>query len=158
MVYCGWGDDFEIKKEELVIKQSNSEVVDSAGTVIAELSGDESRKIITLDDMSKYLPKAYIAIEDERFYEHNGVDLKRTTAAIASFVTHAGNSSFGGSTITQQLVKNITKDDEDTGFEGVTRKVKEWAKAYQIEKMLSKDQILELYLNIIFVGGKKFRS
>ena len=154
MVYCGWGDDFEIKKEELVIKQSNSEVVDSAGTVIAELSGDESRKIITLDDMSKYLPKAYIAIEDERFYEHNGVDLKRTTAAIASFVTHAGNSSFGGSTITQQLVKNITKDDEDTGFEGVTRKVKEWAKAYQIEKMLSKDQILELYLNIIFVGGK----
>ena len=154
MIYCGWGDDFEIKKEELVIAESNSVVLDSSENVIAELSGDESRKIITLADMSEYLPKAYIAIEDERFYEHNGVDIKRTGAAIASFVTHAGNSSFGGSSITQQLVKNITKDDQDSGFEGITRKVKEWAKAYQIEKMLSKDQILELYLNIIFVGGK----
>ena len=154
MVYCGWGDDFEITKEELVIAESNSVVLDTNGNVIAELSGDESRKIITLDQMSPYLPKAYVAIEDERFYEHNGVDIKRTGAAILSFVTHGGSSSFGGSTITQQLVKNITKDDQDEGFEGVTRKVKEWAKAYQIEKMLSKDQILELYLNIIFVGGK----
>ena len=154
MVYCGWGDDFEIKKEELVISESNSVVLDMSGNVIAELSGDESRKIITLDEMAKYLPKAYIAIEDERFYEHDGVDIKRTGAAILNFVTHAGSSSYGGSSITQQLVKNITKDDQDSGFEGITRKVKEWAKAYQIEKMLSKDQILELYLNIIFVGGK----
>lgn len=154
VVYCGWGEDFEIKKEELVIAKSNSVVLDNEGNVVAELSGDESRKIITLDQMSPLLPKAYIAIEDERFYEHDGVDLKRTGAAIANFVTHAGNSSFGGSSITQQLVKNITKDDQDSGFEGITRKVKEWAKAYQIEKMLTKDQILELYLNIIFVGGK----
>lgn len=152
-VYNGLGDDLEIKKEDLVIAKSNSVVLDKDGNVVAELSGDERRKIITLDQMAKNLPKAYIAIEDERFYEHNGVDLKRTGAAIFSFITHAGNSSFGGSSITQQLVKNVTKDDQDSGFEGMTRKIKEWAKAYQIEKMLTKDQILELYLNIIFVGG-----
>lgn len=154
MIYCGWGDDFEIKKEELVISESNSVVLDNDGNVVAELSGGENRKIITLSDMAEYLPKAYVAIEDERFYEHKGVDLKRTGAAIFTFITHAGSSSYGGSSITQQLVKNITKEDEDTGIEGITRKIKEWAKAYQIEKMLSKDQILELYLNIIFVGGK----
>ena len=102
--------------------------------------------------MADYLPKAYVAIEDERFYKHNGVDLKRTAGAILHTVT--GNSSYGGSTITQQLVKNITKDDESSGLAGIFRKVKEWAKAYQVERMISKDQILELYLNILYVGGE----
>ena len=153
MLYGGWGDDFEITKEELVIGSSNSVVLDKDGNKLAELSGDENRKIIKLDQMPENLKNAYVAIEDERFYKHNGVDFKRTAAAVAQYVIHAGKSSFGGSTITQQLVKNITKDDERSGKEGVIRKVKEWAKAYQIERMLSKDQILELYLNIIFVGG-----
>ena len=153
MLYGGWGDDFEITKEELVIGSSNTIVLDKDGNKLAELSGDENRKIIKLDQMPQNLKNAYVAIEDERFYKHNGVDFKRTAAAVAQYVIHAGKSSFGGSTITQQLVKNITKDDERSGKEGVIRKVKEWAKAYQIERMLSKDQILELYLNIIFVGG-----
>lgn len=153
MIYGGWGDDFEITKEELVIDSSNSVILDKDGNKLAELSGDENRKIIKLDQMPKNLKNAYVAIEDERFYKHSGVDFKRTGAAVVQYVLHAGKSSFGGSTITQQLVKNITKDDERSGAEGVLRKVKEWAKAYQIERMLSKDQILELYLNIIFVGG-----
>ena len=153
MIYGGWGDDFEITKEELVIGSSNSVILDKDGNKLAELSGDENRKIIKLDQMPKNLKNAYVAIEDERFYKHSGVDFKRTGAAVVQYVLHAGKSSFGGSTITQQLVKNITKDDERSGAEGVLRKVKEWAKAYQIERMLSKDQILELYLNIIFVGG-----
>ena len=156
MVYGMWGNDFEITKEELVIASSNSKMLDIQGNTIAELTGNENRKIITLDQMSPYLKNAYIAIEDERFYKHNGVDLKRTSHAILTFVTHFGKSSFGGSTITQQLVKNITKDDADEGKEGMLRKVKEWAKAYQIERMISKDQILELYLNIIFVGSSKY--
>lgn len=155
MLYGAWDQDFEINEEELVIS-GNSVVVDTDGKVIAELSGDENRKIITLDEMPEKLRNAYIAIEDERFESHSGVDFKRTAAAIATFVFKGGSSSFGGSTITQQLVKNITQDDEDTGIEGVTRKVKEWAKAYQIERMLSKNQILELYLNIIFVGGGNY--
>ena len=153
MLYGGWGDDFEITKEELVVGSSNSVVLDKDGNKLAELSGDENRKIIKLDQMPQNLKNAYVAIEDERFYKHSGVDFKRTAAAVVQYVLHAGKSSFGGSTITQQLVKNITKDDERSGKEGVIRKVKEWAKAYQIERMLSKDQILELYLNIIFVGG-----
>ena len=147
-----FGDDFEITKEELTIASANSVVVDQNGAVIAELSGDEKRKIITLEDMADYLPKAYVAMEDERFYQHNGVDLKRTAGAILQ--TLLGNSSYGGSTITQQLVKNITQDDERSGIAGIMRKVREWAKAYQVERMISKDQILELYLNILYVGGE----
>ena len=147
-----FGDDFEITKEDLVISASNSKIVDQNGKVIADLSGDEKRKIITLDQMAEYLPKAYVAIEDERFYEHDGVDFKRTGGAIIGKIF--GNSSYGGSTITQQLVKNITKDDEVSGIEGIMRKVKEWAKAYQVERMISKSQILELYLNILYVGGE----
>ena len=147
-----FGDDFEITKEELTIGAANSVIVDKNGGVIANLSGDEKRKIITLEDMAEYLPKAYVAMEDERFYEHSGVDLKRTAGAILQ--TLLGNSSYGGSTITQQLVKNITKDDERSGIAGIMRKVREWAKAYQVERMISKDQILELYLNILYVGGE----
>ena len=147
-----FGDDFEITKEELKIGAANSVIVDQNGGVIANLSGDEKRKVITLEEMADYLPKAYVAIEDERFYKHSGVDFKRTAGAILHTVM--GNSSYGGSTITQQLVKNITKDDESQGLAGIMRKVKEWAKAYQVERMISKDQILELYLNILYVGGE----
>lgn len=147
-----FGDDFEITKEELKIGAANSVIVDQNGNVIANLSGDEKRKVITLEDMSEYLPKAYVAIEDERFYKHDGVDFKRTAGAILKTLT--GNSSYGGSTITQQLVKNITKDNEQSGLAGIMRKVREWAKAYQVERMISKDQILELYLNILYVGGE----
>jgi len=151
-------EDFSIDITELVLDE-NSIIVDTDGNVLAELSGDENRKIVTLNEMSPYLPKAYIAIEDERFKTHHGVDIKRTGAAILSFVTNGGKSTAGGgSTITQQVVKNVTKDDEATGIEGVIRKLKEWVKAYQIEDVMSKEQILELYLNLIFVGGKENRG
>ena len=156
VIYGAFGDEFEITVEELVEPASNSIIYDSEGNVLAELNGDENRKNITLDEMSSYLANAYVAIEDERFEKHNGVDFLRTGKAILTFVTNGGSSSFGGSTITQQLVKNITKEDDDEGVEGITRKVKEWAKAYQIERMISKNQILELYLNTIFVGGQNY--
>lgn len=152
-IYGAFGDEFEITLEELVAPASNSIIYDSERNVIAELNGEENRKNITLDEMSPYLVNAYVAIEDERFYEHNGVDVLRTGKAIVTFVINRGSSSFGGSTITQQLVKNITQDKEDEGLAGVTRKLKEWAKAYQIERLITKNQILELYLNTIFVGG-----
>lgn len=149
------GEDFSIDITELVLDE-NSVIIDGEGNVLAELSGDENRKIITLEEMSPYLPKAYIAIEDERFETHHGVDIKGTGRAILSFVTNGGKSKAGGgSTITQQLVKNVTQDKASKGIEGVIRKLKEWVKAYQIEDDLSKDQILELYLNLIFVGGNQ---
>ena len=155
----GWygNEDIQISKEDLVIKVSNSVIVDQNGTVLADLSGDEKRKIITLEEMAEYLPKAYIAIEDERFYEHSGVDFKRTAGAIANTLLN-GNSSYGGSTITQQLVKNITNDNESTGIEGIKRKIREWQRAYQVERMISKEQILELYLNILFVGANNLHG
>lgn len=106
-----------------------------------------------MSEMSEYLPKAFVAIEDERFYKHSGVDVKRTAAATVTYVFNGGNSSFGGSTITQQLVKNITNEKETSGSAGIERKIKEMSRAYQIEKMISKDQILELYLNLIPLGA-----
>ena len=153
MIYGGWGDDFAITKEELVIGSSNSIILDKDGNKLAELRGDENRKIIRLSEMPENLKNAYIAIEDERFKKHHGIDFKRTGGAIFKYIISGGKGSFGGSTITQQLVKNITQDKERDGLNGILRKVKEWAKAYQIERIISKDQILELYLNIIFVGG-----
>ena len=145
-----FGDDFSITKQELTVGANNSVIINQDGRE-TDLSSDEKRKTIKLSEMPEYLPKAYVAIEDKRFYQHNGVDLKRTTGAIIGVLTR--NSSYGGSTITQQLVKNITNDKERNGIAGIIRKVKEWAKAVQVERMLSKDQILELYLNVIFVGG-----
>ena len=139
-------DEFDIN--DLVIGDSNSTILDLDGNVLATLNGEEKRKIISITEMSPYLPKAYVAIEDERFYQHSGIDFKRTGHAILNFVTKRGSTSFGGSTITQQLVKNATDDKEKT----ITRKLKEWARAYKVEEVLSKDQILETYLNIIFVG------
>ena len=153
-----FGEEFSIDITELVL-EDNSVIIDTEGNILAELSGDENRKIITLEQMSPYLPKAYIAIEDERFRTHPGIDIKRTGKAILSFITNWGKSTAGGgSTITQQVVKNVTKDDDARGLAGVMRKVKEWVKAYQIEQVMSKDQILELYLNLIFIGGKENRG
>lgn len=156
MFFGLFGDEFEITKEELTAGSSNTIVVDLEGNEIASLNAKEKRKTISLSEMPEYLPKAYIAIEDKRFYSHSGVDIKRTAGAILGVLT--GNSSYGGSSITQQLVKNITNDKERSGIAGITRKLKEWTKAIQIERMISKDQILELYLNIIFVGGPELHG
>ena len=156
MFFGLFGDEFEITKEELTAGSSNTIVLDLQGNEIASLNVKEQRKTISLSEMPQYLPKAYIAIEDKRFYSHSGVDIKRTAGAILGAVT--GNSSYGGSSITQQLVKNITNDKERSGLAGITRKLKEWTKAVQIERMISKDQILELYLNIIFVGGPELHG
>lgn len=153
-IFCGifFSDKFALSKDDLLLSNANTVIYDKDGNVIAELSGDENREIISIGDMSEYLPKAFVAIEDERFYSHNGVDLKRTMAATTTYILK-GDSSFGGSTITQQLVKNITNERENSGKAGIERKIKEMSRAYQVEKMISKDQILELYLNIIPLGA-----
>ncbi len=152
--YGSLGEDLKISEADLVIKYENSYVYDKDGNELAVLSTGTKRKIVGLSEMSPYLKQAFISIEDERFETHTGVDLKRTVAAGVTFITHAGNSSFGGSTITQQLIKNITDNGKErSGASGVQRKIKEMAKAIQVEHILSKDQILELYLNTIFVGG-----
>ena len=131
-----------------MVKYENSTVLDSDGNEIAKLGCTRKNIPIKIENVPKNLKNAYIAIEDERFYKHGGIDIKRTGGAIISYITHFGKSSYGGSTITQQLVKNLTGDNTDT----ITRKVKEWWKAELLETELSKDEILEAYFNIIYVG------
>ena len=126
----------------------NSEVLDSTGNTIAKIGSEQNKLVTDFENIPKNLINAYVAIEDERFYSHHGIDIKRTGGAILSYITHFGKSSYGGSTITQQLVKNLTGDTTDS----ITRKVKEWWKAFLLESYYSKDEILEMYLNVIYVG------
>lgn len=133
--------------KEMIINE-NSVVKDIDGNIVAELGSEKKKEKISLDVIPNDLKNAYVAIEDERFYKHHGVDIKRTGSAIFSYVIHFGASSFGGSTITQQLVKNLTGDSTDS----ITRKVNEWWKAWQLETCLDKNEILEAYLNVIYVG------
>ena len=126
----------------------NSVVIDSDGNVIAELGSERKKIKVENEDMPENLKDAYVSIEDERYYRHHGVDIRRTGSAIINYVIHFGNSSFGGSTITQQLVKNLTGDNSSS----ISRKVKEWWKAYLLECYFSKEEILDMYLNVIYVG------
>ena len=126
----------------------DSVVLNNDGKKIAEIGEEKKRIYVSSSDMPEYLRNAYISIEDQRFYKHHGIDIKRTGGAIFSYVIHFGKSSYGGSTITQQLVKNITGDSDRT----ISRKIGEWYKAFSLDNSLSKDDILEYYLNIIYVG------
>lgn len=148
-------DKYKISKEDIKLSNTNSEIRSaSTGETIAILSADENRKWVDLDKMPEYLPKAFVAIEDKRFFEHKGIDITRTLSATINFIIKKGDSSYGGSTITQQLIKNYYDDKDDEGVAGVERKVREMARAYNVEQVLSKDEILELYLNIIFMGER----
>ena len=106
----------------------------------------ENRIWTDLEDIPKYLQEAAIAIEDKRFEKHHGVDWRGTTRAIV--YTLFGKNVQGGSTITQQLVKNVTGDNEVT----VKRKITEIYRALELEKRYEKDEILEAYLNEVFFG------
>ena len=105
----------------------------------------------TYEEDEKYIPQAMVdaivAIEDKRFFEHNGVDWKRTGSAVLALVS--GSSNYGGSTLTQQLVKNLTDDSEVS----LTRKLREIFRAINIEKEYSKDKIIEAYLNVVNFGN-----
>lgn len=117
------------------------------------LHSDGNREWIESDQIPDIVKEAAIAIEDERFLSHKGVDLKRTSGAtLGWFVSKITGKepSYGGSTITQQLVKNIYNEKERT----VTRKIKEMMRATALEKRLTKDEILTLYLNVVYFGNQ----
>ncbi len=116
---------------------------------LERLYDDENRIWAEYDRIPQYMKDAFVSIEDERFYSHNGYDLKRIFGAAISMVKK-GNYSYGASTITQQLVKNLSGDDEVT----IERKVQEIYRAIKIEKDYSKDEILELYLNTIYLSQR----
>lgn len=131
-----------------VIKVQNSVIVDSTGNVIAVLGDSRIQETVSLDKIPKNLINAYVSIEDKNFYKHHGINFKRTAGAIGSYIFNKGSGSYGGSTITQQLVKNVTGENENS----ISRKMVEWDRAVKTEMVLSKDQIMQTYLNIIYVG------
>ncbi len=113
------------------------------------LHGEENRLWVSLDKIPQHLIDAFIAIEDETFYEHSGINWKRTLGAIGNVLFKFDDTEFGGSTITQQLIKNVTGDKGHNA----TRKIREIVRALVIDKKLNKKQILEAYLNTIALGN-----
>ncbi len=111
------------------------------------LVGGEDSVAVSIADMPEDLINAFIAIEDRRFMEHNGVDWWTTAQSVFKFVFGGAG---GGSTITQQLIKNVTGEDDVT----IQRKVQEIFRALNLEKVRSKEEILESYLNIVFFGNR----
>jgi penicillin-binding protein 1A len=117
-------------------------------TILATLRGSQSRILVNTDQISPIMQQAIVAIEDKRFYEHNGVDLRGIARAVWADVAHQGVVQ-GGSTITQQLVKNSCVTTART----ISRKLKEAALAWQLEQHWSKLRILTGYLNTIYFGN-----
>lgn len=111
------------------------------------LYSTENRIWVDNQDIPQAMKDAVVAIEDKRFYEHNGVDWARTLSAVVNLAT--GEDTYGGSTITQQLIKNITDDNEVS----INRKLREICKALKLEDEYTKDQILEAYLNVVNFGN-----
>ncbi len=117
---------------------------------LQELYADENRVWVDLEDIPLHLQQALISIEDERFYEHNGVDWKRFGGAVIGWFT--GNDTYGGSTLTQQLIKNLTNED-DVSWQ---RKAREVFRALYVERKFDKDVILEYYLNVVYFNYRAY--
>ena len=119
---------------------------------LTSISRAADRIPVSLDKVSKYVQDAFVYVEDEQFYEHAGVNWFRTFSALVNEMLDGalfGGRRFGGSTITQQLIKNVTQDDSQTW----DRKLREVFRAYDLEKYRSKEEILEAYLNCVGFGG-----
>lgn len=121
------------------------------GTVLAEWHGEEDRTVVAFDKIPEQLRNAVVAIEDERFYSHNGVDMQ---AVMRAFRANAAEGAItqGGSTITQQLVKLMFTDGRRT----LKRKIREALLAYQLEARADKDEVLQTYLNTVYFGHGEY--
>lgn len=141
-----YGDPVFDLTEEAQSQNQTSFIYGTDGDDVVEITrlhGEENRIWVNLEDMSEYLPKAVIAAEDKRFYKHHGVDWIRT---IGVFIRQ---NNEGGSTITQQLIKNLTDDNKVT----YVRKFNEILRALNLERNYSKEEILEAYLNTIYLSN-----
>ncbi len=150
---CARLDDLpRLQPEDLEFKLAqSSKIFDAKGRLITTLHRGQNRTNVTLDQIPQFLQDAVISIEDERFYEHGGVDLKAIIrAALANAAS--GDIEQGGSTITQQYVKNVIIAPNEIAEQTFDRKLQEAALARQIEKKLSKEEILERYLNTVYFG------
>ncbi len=140
------------KLEDLTPTESalTSRIYAADGTLIATFHGEENRELVSYEQIPRNLINAVIAIEDERFYQHQGFDIE---GIIRSFIINlaSGGIEQGATTITQGYVKNVYMPEEkyEISYE---RKIKEAVLAYQLEKIYSKKEILEMYLNTVFFG------
>ncbi len=142
--------DFDVSFRNIKLDYTTAIMyTDADGTAreYAKLYGTENRVWVDYEEIPEALKVAIVSIEDERFWQHHGVDWKRTFGAFLHLVTTL-NSGYGGSTITQQLIKNVTNYDDVS----IKRKVTEILRALRVEQELSKEQILEYYLNTINLG------
>lgn len=129
----------------------STKIYDRTGEhLLYEISGDQKRTIIRLEDLPDYVPQAVIALEDKTFYEHSGFNYQRLAKAVLYKLT--GRSGPGASTLTSQLVKNAILSPEKT----LTRKLREFILVFQIERKFTKEQILQLYLNEIPYGSTAY--
>ncbi|TKD71992.1 PBP1A family penicillin-binding protein [Pseudalkalibacillus hwajinpoensis] len=135
-----------LEENKLNLPQSST-LYDAEGNKIKDIVGKEHRKIVAFDEIPDGVVNAFIAVEDVRFFEHNGVDIKRIGGAVVANVKD-GFGAEGASTITQQVVKNMLLEPEKT----MKRKVQEAYLAVQLEKKYSKQEILSMYLNKIYFG------
>ena len=132
--------------DETLIPDAASQFYDINGNVIYTTLSEERRIPVNIDKIPKHVQKAFIAIEDNRFYEHGGIDYRGTARALVS--TLSGREVQGGSTITQQLAKNAFLTQERS----IIRKIKEAFIAKELEHKYTKDEILSMYLNRIYFG------
>lgn len=148
----------QIRPGELAkrVQTTVTKYYDRNGKLLWEDKGDGDYKLVVKgDEISKYVKEATVAIEDKNFYHHGGVSLTGTLRAALTDVS--GGSTQGGSTLTQQLVKQVFFADEanDRGISGIPRKIKEMILSVEVERMYSKDDILNLYLNESPYGGRR---
>jgi penicillin-binding protein 1A len=139
-----------IQSLEIPKRPPSIQINDVKGRALAR-RGDLAGEILTLKELPSYVPKAFVAIEDRRFYEHYGVDPMGIGRALVANILHRGVAQ-GGSTITQQLAKNLFLTQERT----ITRKLQEVMLAVWLERKFSKTQILELYLNRVYFGSGSY--
>ena len=135
-------NDFTLNQSSIIYYQDSNGDYQKLTTV----KSSENRIWVDGDQIPQHMKDALVAIEDKRFYTHKGVDWFRTAHAALNMFT--GGSTFGGSTITQQLIKNLTQQDDIT----VQRKLREILQALDLEKNYDKDEILEYYLNAVYFG------
>ena len=129
----------------------SSIIYDSKGREIDKLYYTEDREIVSIDDIPETTRNAFIAIEDKTFYNHHGINVKRIIGAVLSKLTGRSDEISGTSTITQQLARNVFLADIKSQ-RTLSRKFREMIYAFKIEEAYSKDEILEAYLNTIYLG------
>ena len=142
----------EVPSSLFVINEQTSYIYDKDGNEMAALTGSSNinREIVAYQEVSStYIDEAFIAIEDRTFDTNIGIDPRRIAGAVISAVANLGESSYGGSTITQQTIKMLTGDD-DVSYQ---RKVQEWYRAVRLTDQLSKAEIMSLYLNLVPMGN-----